>query len=212
MVHFGCGRSVWPPCRPPLPRLRRHRNRRGEPIGHTLQSVEPRAPVRPASLSDAGTTAVRGRVRRRSPAKQFLEAEISIFPNGWRHSASYLGRHEHQQPRSRSQIAGDAGALRTLLERVRSEASLRVTQAVAPDGLSHVVLRFGRVPLRYRQRCYWNARPVARSYALSSRANCFFSRTSRLLRPQGLRPLWYLKSIHGIRGLECRKVSQSIGR
>ena len=54
--------------------------------------------------------------------------------------------------------------------------------------------------------------PVACSYARSRRANLAFSKTSRLVRPQGLRPLWYLKSIQCVRGLECLKVSQSIGR
>lgn len=53
---------------------------------------------------------------------------------------------------------------------------------------------------------------VARSYAWSRRISCACSNTSRLLSPQGLRPLWYLKSIQRVRGLECRKVSQSIGR
>ena len=55
-------------------------------------------------------------------------------------------------------------------------------------------------------------RPVACSYARSRRESCAFCSTSRLVRPQGFRPRWYLKSIHGLRGFECRKVCQSIGR
>jgi hypothetical protein len=44
------------------------------------------------------------------------------------------------------------------------------------------------------------ARRVACSYARSKRAKCAFCKIRRLFRPQGLRPLWYLKSIHLVRG------------
>jgi hypothetical protein len=43
---------------------------------------------------------------------------------------------------------------------------------------------------------------VANSYARNKRVRCAFSKIRCLLRPQGLRPLWYLKSIHLVRGFE----------
>ena len=55
-------------------------------------------------------------------------------------------------------------------------------------------------------------RPYSREYTFSNRVNCGLSRTTRLVRPHGLRPFWYLKSIQCPCGRECRNVSHNIGR
>ena len=58
-----------------------------------------------------------------------------------------------------------------------------------------VLRRFLARPLELELGTRMIAAAVAFSYARSRRTSLAFSKTSRLLSPQGLRPLWYLKSI-----------------
>ena len=154
----------------------------------------------------ASTTSAIARMR---ASKQIAPPDS---PRGYRYRhAPFPEVQRNGEPHSRQE--GSLGA------EVRSGASARCPYLLPNAPRPADVRADAPLPIvRHREHkwldlCYvWVGRPVACLYARSRRTSCAFSRTSRLLRPQGLRPLWYLKSIQCVRGLECRKVSQSIGR